>query len=71
MTLWGGQAISELGSAVTTVALPLTAVVLLSASTFQVGLLSAASTICFLLVALPAGLVVDRIAKRRDRKSVV
>ncbi len=65
MTLWGGQAISELGSAVTTVALPLTAVVLLSASTFQVGLLSAASTICFLLVALPAGLVVDRIAKRR------
>src|ERR1022692_1653324 len=63
--LWSGQSISELGSSVTTVALPLTAVVLLKASTLQVGLLTAASTVCFLLVALPAGLVVDRIAKRR------
>jgi MFS family permease len=65
MLLWTGQAISEIGSAVTIVALPLAAVVLLNASTFQVGLLSAATTICFLLVALPAGLVVDRVAKRR------
>lgn len=65
MFLWGGQTISEIGSAVTMVALPLTAVVLLHASTFQVGLLSAAGTACFLLVALPAGLVVDRVAKRR------
>jgi len=40
------------------------AVVLLHASTFEVGLLSAASTASFLLVALPAGLVVDRVAKR-------
>jgi MFS family permease len=65
MLLWTGQAISEIGSAVTIVALPLAAVVLLNATTFQVGLLSAATTVCFLLVALPAGLVVDRIAKRR------
>lgn len=65
MLLWSGQAISEIGSAVTIVALPLTAVVLLHATTFQVGLLSAATTVCFLLVALPAGLVVDRVAKRR------
>src|ERR1022692_4953208 len=63
--LWSGQSISELGSSVTTVALPLTAVVLLKASTLQVGLLTAASTVPFLIVALPAGLVVDRIAKRR------
>jgi MFS family permease len=65
MLLWGGQSISEIGSAVTTVALPLAAVVLLRASTFQVGLLTAAGTASFLLVALPAGLVVDRVAKRR------
>ncbi len=65
MLLWTGQAISEIGSAVTIVALPLAAVVLLNATTFQVGLLSAATTVCFLLVALPAGLIVDRVAKRR------
>jgi MFS family permease len=65
MSLWIGQSISEVGSSVTMVALPLVAVVLLHASTFQVGLLSAAGTASFLLVALPAGLVVDRVAKRR------
>jgi MFS family permease len=65
MLLWIGQAVSEIGSAVTIVALPLVAVILLHASTFQVGLLSAASTVCFLVIALPAGLIVDRVAKRR------
>ena len=65
MLLWTGQSVSELGSAVTIVALPLTAVVLLGASTLQVGLLSAAGTLPFLLIALPAGLIVDRTAKRR------
>ena len=65
MMLWAGQSISEIGSAVTIVALPLAAVVLLHASTFEVGLLAAAGTACFLLVALPVGLVVDRMAKRR------
>jgi MFS family permease len=64
MLLWSGQSISEIGSSVTTIALPLSAVVLLHATTFQVGLLSAAGTVCFLLVALPAGLVVDRVRKR-------
>lgn len=65
MMLWTGQAISEIGSAVTFVALPFAAVVVLHATTFEVGLLAAAGTACFLLVALPAGLVVDRVAKRR------
>lgn len=64
MLLWTGQSISELGSSVTTVALPLIAVVLLHASTFEVGLLSAAVTVPFLVIALPAGLVVDRVTKR-------
>jgi MFS family permease len=65
LPLWTGQSVSEVGSAVTTIAVPLTAVIVLRASTFQIGLLSAATTVPFLLIALPAGLAVDRVAKRR------
>jgi MFS family permease len=65
MRLWIGQSVSELGSAVTVVALPLTAVLALKASVFEVGLLSAATSLPFLAIALPAGLIVDRLAKRR------
>jgi MFS family permease len=65
LLLWSGQSVSELGSAVTLLAVPLVAVVVLHASTFAVGLLSAAETAPFLIIALPAGLVVDRLAKRR------
>jgi len=65
LLLWSGQSVSEIGSSVTQLALPLTAVVVLRASTFQVGLLTAASTAAFALIALPAGALVDRWAKRR------
>ncbi|NUP54130.1 MAG: MFS transporter [Catenulispora sp.] len=65
LLLWGGQAVSEVGSAITVLAVPLAAVVLLDSSTFQVGLLTAMSTLPFLLVALPAGALVDRAAKHR------
>jgi predicted MFS family arabinose efflux permease len=65
LLLWGGQTVSEMGSQVSVLALPLVAVVVLHASAFQVGLLSAAETCAYLLVALPAGAVVDRVAKRR------
>lgn len=64
MLLWGGQTVSEMGSAVTQLALPLTAVVLLRASTFEVGLLTSAATAAFALIALPAGVIVDRRTKR-------
>lgn len=64
LLLWGGQTVSEMGSGVTQLALPLAAVVLLGASTFQVGLLTAASSLAFALIALPAGVLVDRRAKR-------
>src|SRR5215470_11608564 len=64
LLLWSGQAVSELGSAVTLLAVPLVAVVVLHASTFSVGLLATASTLPFLIIALPAGLIVDRLAKR-------
>ena len=65
LLLWSGQTVSEMGSAVTQLALPLTAVVVLRASTFQVGLLTSAATLAFALIALPAGALVDRRPKRR------
>lgn len=64
MLLWGGQTVSEIGSAVTQLALPLTAVVALRASTLEVALLTSAATAAFALIALPAGAIVDRRAKR-------
>src|SRR5437016_21413 len=62
--LWAGQSVSELGSAVTYVALPLLAVLVLHASAFQVGLVTAATSIAWLVVALPAGVWVDRLPRR-------
>ncbi|MFB7334287.1 MFS transporter [Streptomyces adustus] len=64
MLLWSGQTASEMGSAITQLALPLVAVVALNASTLEVGLLTAATTAAFALIALPAGALVDRGSKR-------
>ena len=41
--LWGGQTISTFGTQVTALALPLTAIILLNATSFQMGLLAAMS----------------------------
>ncbi|MCT9931421.1 MFS transporter [Planotetraspora sp. A-T 1434] len=60
----GADAISKLGSQVTLVALPLTAAITLRASPFQVGLLTAAEMVAFLLIGLPAGAWVDRMRRR-------
>ena len=60
MALWSGQTVSEVGSSVTVLALPLLAVISLDATTFEVGLLTACTSLAFLLVALPAGAWVDR-----------
>jgi MFS family permease len=65
LLLWGGQTVSEVGSQVSVLALPLVALVVLKASALQVALLSAAATSAFLLVALPAGVLVDRLPRRR------
>lgn len=65
LLLWGGQTVSQAGSQVTVLALPLVAIVILHATTFQVGLLSAAVTSAYLLFALPAGVLADRVSKRR------
>lgn len=65
LLLWGGQAVSETGSQITVLALPLVAVVALRATAFEVGLLAAAQTAAYLLVSLPAGAAVERLGKRR------
>ena len=63
--LWGGDAISQLGTQFTQLAIPVIAVTLLHATEFQVGVLTAAETASFLVVGLPAGAWIDRMRKRR------
>ncbi len=58
--LWGGDAISQLGSRLSELALPVLAVEAFSAGEFEMGVLSACATIAFLLVGLPSGAWVDR-----------
>jgi MFS family permease len=65
LLMWGGQTVSQIGSQVTILALPLVAIVVLRATALEVGLLSAAATSAYLLIALPAGVVADRVSKRR------
>ncbi len=63
--LWAGETVSELGTQVSVLAAPLLAVRSLHASTFQVALLTATSTLGFLVAGLPAGAWVDRLRRRR------
>jgi len=63
--LCGGESVSELGSQVSLLAIPLLAVRTLHATAFEMGLLTAASTAAFLIVGLPAGVWVDRVRRRR------
>jgi len=63
--LWIGQLVSASGSAITTVALPLVAVVTLHASAVQMGLLAALTIAPHLVFGLPAGVWVDRWSLRR------
>jgi MFS family permease len=63
--VWLGQSVSLFGSAVTTFALPLVAVVTLSASPAQVSLLVALGMVPVLLAPLYAGPVMDRVDRRR------
>jgi MFS family permease len=62
--LLAGQTTSQLGTQVSSVALPLLAVLTLQASAIEVGLINAASTVAFALVGLPAGVWLDRLRRR-------
>jgi MFS family permease len=63
--LWIGQLVSASGSAITTVALPLVAVLTLHASAVQMGVLAALTVVPHLVFGLPAGVWVDRWSLRR------
>lgn len=62
--LWASETVSQFGTQVSMIALPLTAVLELDASAGQMGILSAAATLPFLLFGLFAGVWVDRLRRR-------
>jgi len=61
---WAAETISQFGSQVTFLALPLVAIVVLSESAFKVALLTSVEFLPFLLFTLPAGVWVDRLRRR-------
>lgn len=67
LKLWASQAISQIGSQVTFLALPLTAVLTLGATPGQMGLLTAMSILPPLLLGLHTGVAVDR----REHRSLI
>jgi hypothetical protein len=63
-TFWSASAVSGLGSAVTAVALPLTAISVLDATAFQVSVVTAAGYLAWLVIGLPAGVISQRLPLR-------
>ncbi|TYB93240.1 MFS transporter [Micromonospora sp. WP24] len=61
---WVAGTTSQLGSAVGGLALPLTALTVLHASAFEMGLITAAGYLAYLLISLPAGVIVQRLPLR-------
>lgn len=61
---WTGDTISAAGGALSSVAVPLLAISTLHASGTEVGLVRAAQTVPFLLLAVPVGWLVDRVSRR-------
>ena len=64
LRLWGAHTISQFGTQITLLAMPLAAIVSLEASAFEVALLAALEYAPFLLLTLPAGVWVDRVRRR-------
>lgn len=64
LKLWSAETVSRFGSEVSNLALPFVAIVVLKASAFEVALLGALEFLPFLLFTLPAGVWIDRLARR-------
>jgi MFS family permease len=64
MKLWTGQSISEFGSQISQLAIPLLALLELQATTFEFAVLNVLGFLPFILFALPAGVWVDRLRRR-------
>jgi MFS family permease len=67
---WTGSTVSGLGTAVTSVALPLTAVLVVHASVFGVAAITAAGSAPWLIIGLPAGVYVSRLPLRATQVSM-
>ncbi|WP_353952729.1 MFS transporter [Knoellia sp. S7-12] len=63
-TYWTASATSNLGTAVGGIALPLTAITVLDATAFQMGLIAAAASAAWLVIGLPSGALVARLPLR-------
>ncbi|MFI9550719.1 MFS transporter [Nonomuraea endophytica] len=61
---WSAGTTSAIGSAVGGVALPLTALTVLDASAFEMGLIVAAGYVAWIVIGLPAGVLVQRLPMR-------
>ena len=64
MNLWGAETVSQFGSQITPVAIPLLAALTLGATPLEMGLLAAASGLPVLVIGLVAGAWVDRLRRR-------
>jgi MFS family permease len=64
LKLWSAQSISQLGTQISGIALPLVALFALHATAFQVAALGTVEFLPFLLFTLPAGVWVDRLRRR-------
>jgi MFS family permease len=62
--LWLGQTVSALGTQVSLIALPLVAVLVLRVGPLELGILAALETLPYLVLALPAGVFIDRADRR-------
>ncbi|WP_340683320.1 MFS transporter [Amycolatopsis coloradensis] len=62
--LWAGDTASQVGAFAGHTVIPLLAATVLAATPFEMGLLTAAETIAFLIIGLPAGVWVDRMRRR-------
>jgi MFS family permease len=64
LKLWSAETISQFGSQVGALALPLVAVLTLESSPFEVSVLTTLEFLPFILFTIPAGVWVDRFARR-------
>jgi MFS family permease len=64
LKLWSAETISQFGSQVGGLALPLVAILVLDASAFEVAALTTVEFLPFILFTLPAGVWVDRLPRR-------
>jgi MFS family permease len=64
LKLWSAETISQFGTQVSQLALPLVAILVLDASAFEVAALGTVEFLPFILFTLPAGVWVDRLPRR-------